>query len=105
MVRQIDLAKLEAREMQRSAEPVWLNPVRRDLPPPGRTRGAEGAAFRQRIEADLPPVMGNQDVYMVLKNLSTMPSSSPVGQCPGNGPLYRSVNEISDDGTASPPRI
>ena len=27
MVRQmLDLAKLEAREMQRSAEPVWLNP-------------------------------------------------------------------------------
>jgi len=72
MVRQmLDLARLEAREIQRSPEPVLLNPLLDELLPPLAERAVrKGILFRQRIEAQLPPVSGNRDVYhMVFKNL------------------------------------
>ena len=108
MVRQmLDLAKLEAREMQRSAEPVWLNPLFDETLPPLAERAVQkGLLFRQRIEADLPPVMGNQDVYdMVLKNLVdnaikfTPSGSVQVMARRDNGAV---VIEISDDGIGIP---
>jgi len=108
MVRQmLDLAKLEAREMQRSAEPVWLNPLFDETLPPLAERAVQkGLLFRQRIETDLPPVMGNQDVYdMVLKNLVdnaikfTPSGSVQVTARRDNGAV---VIEISDDGIGIP---
>ena len=72
MVRQmLDLAKLETREMQRSPEPVSINTIFDETLPPLADRAVQkGLLFRQRIQPDLPPVMGNFDVYdMALKNL------------------------------------
>jgi two-component system phosphate regulon sensor histidine kinase PhoR len=108
MVRQmLDLAKLEAREMQRSAEPVWLNPLFDETLPPLAERAVQkGLLFRQRIESDLPPVMGNQDIYdMVLKNLVdnaikfTPSGSVQVMARRDNGTV---LIEISDDGIGIP---
>ncbi len=108
MVRQmLDLAKLEAREMQRSAEPVWLNPLFDEALPPLAERAVQkGLLFRQRIETDLPPVMGNRDVYeMVVRNLLdnaikfTPSGSIQVAARRDNGAV---VIEVSDDGIGIP---
>jgi PAS domain S-box-containing protein len=72
MVRQmLELAKLEAREFQRSAEPVELNTLFEDMLPPLADRATEkGLAFSQRIETNLPPVLGSQETfYLIFKNL------------------------------------
>ncbi len=72
MVRQmLDLARLETRELQRSPEPVLINSLFDETLPPLAERAVEkGLLFRQRIQPDLPPVMGSIDVYdMALKNL------------------------------------
>jgi signal transduction histidine kinase len=72
MVRQmLQVAKLEARELQRSAEPVELNPIFDEmLPQLADTATEKGLSFSQRIEPDLPPVMGTKDtLYLIFKNL------------------------------------
>jgi signal transduction histidine kinase len=72
MVRQmLQLAKLEAREIQRSPEPVSLNPILDQILPPLADRATEkGLAFSQRIQNDLPPILGNEDtLYLIFKNL------------------------------------
>ncbi len=72
MVRQmLELAKLEARELQRSQEPVLLNPILAEILPPLADLATEkGLLFRQRIAADLPPVFGNgETLYLIFKNL------------------------------------
>jgi two-component system phosphate regulon sensor histidine kinase PhoR len=72
MVRQmLQLAKLEAREIQRSPEPVSLNPILDQILPPLADRATEkGLAFSQRIQSDLPPILGNEDtLYLIFKNL------------------------------------
>jgi two-component system phosphate regulon sensor histidine kinase PhoR len=72
MVRQmLQVAKLEARELQRSSEPIEFNPLFDEmLPPLADTATEKGLAFSQRIEPDLPPVMGNKDTfYLIFKNL------------------------------------
>jgi two-component system phosphate regulon sensor histidine kinase PhoR len=108
MVRQmLDLAKLEAREMQRSAEPVWLNPLFEEALPPLAERAVQkGLLFRQRIQSDLPPVLGSEEVYdMVLKNLVgnaikfTPSGSIQVSARSENGSV---VIEVSDDGIGIP---
>ncbi len=108
MVRQmLDLAKLEAREMQRSAEPVWLNPLFDEALPPLAERAVhKGLLFRQRIETDLPPVMGNRDVYeMMVRNLLdnaikfTPSGSIQVMARRDNGTV---LIEVSDDGIGIP---
>ncbi len=108
MVRQmLDLAKLEAREMQRSAEPVWLNPLFDEALPPLAERAVQkGLLFRQQIENDLPPVLGNEDIYdMVLKNLIdnaikfTPSGSVQVTARRDNGTV---VIEVSDEGIGIP---
>lgn len=72
MVRQmLQLAKLEAREIQRSPEPVSLNPILEQILPPLADRATEkGLAFSQRIQNDLPAILGNEDtLYLIFKNL------------------------------------
>jgi signal transduction histidine kinase len=72
MVRQmLQLAKLEAREIQRSPEPVSLNPILEQILPPLADRATEkGLAFSQRIQSDLPAILGNEDtLYLIFKNL------------------------------------
>jgi two-component system phosphate regulon sensor histidine kinase PhoR len=72
MVRQmLELAKMEAREFQRGAEPIRLNPLFEEILPPLADRATEkGLTFRQKIQPDLPPVLGSQDAYhLIIKNL------------------------------------
>ncbi len=72
MVRQmLQLAKQEVRELQRSSEPVDLNPVFEEMLPPLADRALErGLVFRQKIAPDLPPVLGNTETfYLIFKNL------------------------------------
>ncbi|MBE2222167.1 MAG: GAF domain-containing protein [Anaerolineae bacterium] len=72
MVRQmLQVAKLEARELQRSSEPVEFNPLFDEMLPPLADAATEqGLSFSQRIERDLPPVMGIKDTYyLIFKNL------------------------------------
>ncbi len=72
MVRQmLQLAKMEARELQRSAEMVKLNAIFDDMLPPLADRALEKKlTFRQKIEKDLPPILGSEEtLYLILKNL------------------------------------
>lgn len=72
MVRQmLQLAKLEAREIQRSAELVNLNDLFDEILPPLAERAIQkGLTFTHRIPAELPPVNGNGEMlYSVFKNL------------------------------------
>jgi two-component system, OmpR family, phosphate regulon sensor histidine kinase PhoR len=72
MVRQmLELAKLEARELQRSQEPVDLNPLFEEMLPPLADLATEkGLLFRQRIESNLPSIYGNAEtLYLIFKNL------------------------------------
>ena len=109
MIRQmLDLAKQEAREMQRNPEPVWLNPVLDEALPPLADRAVQkGLLFRQRIEPDLPPVMGSIEVYeMALKNLLenaikfTPSGSVQIAAWQENGSV---VVEVMDEGIGIPP--
>ncbi len=72
MVRQmLELAKMESREFQRGTEPVELNPMFDEMLPPLADRASEkGLTFRQKIEPDLPAIIGNPDMYyLIFKNL------------------------------------
>ena len=72
MVRQmLRLAKLEAREWQRSSEVVHLNVIFDEmLPPLADTATEKGLLFRQKVQSDLPPVRGDQETYyLIFKNL------------------------------------
>ncbi len=72
MVRQmLGLAKLEAREMQRSYETVSLNPLFEQLLPQMADRASEkGLIFRQRIAAEMPPVIGHHETFdLIFRNL------------------------------------
>ena len=72
MVRQmLQLAKLEAREMQRSAEPIDLNSLFDEILPPLAERAVQkGLTFTQRVPDELPPIMGSGEmIYSVFKNL------------------------------------
>jgi two-component system phosphate regulon sensor histidine kinase PhoR len=108
MIRQmLDLAKLEAREMRRSPEPVMLNAVFDEALPPLADRAVQkGLLFRQRIEPNLPPVLGNDEFYdMALKNLLdnaikfTPSGSVQVAAWSDNGSV---VIEVSDEGIGIP---
>lgn len=73
MVRQmLQLAKLEASEIQRSSEPMDLNDLFSELLPPLADKATEkGLTFIQRIEPDLPELTADRTImYMVFKNLT-----------------------------------
>ena len=67
----LQMAKLEAREFQRSFEHVDLNELFDELLTPLADRATEkGLLFRQRITGDLPSVLGSKETYhMIFKNL------------------------------------
>ena len=72
MVRQmLQLAKLEAREMQRSSEPVNVKDILDQLLPTMADRATEkGLTFSQRVPTKLPHTVGNEEtLYMIFKNL------------------------------------
>jgi PAS domain S-box-containing protein len=108
MIRQmLDIARVEAREMRRSPEPILLNPLFDQTLPPMADRAIQkGLLFRQRIEPDLPPVMGDVEGYiLVLNNLLdnaikfTPSGSVQLAAAKGDGII---VIEISDDGIGIP---
>ena len=60
--RMMQLAKQEARELHRSPQPVLLNPLLDDvLPPLADLAVQKGLFFRQHIEANLPPFIGDEE--------------------------------------------
>jgi two-component system, OmpR family, phosphate regulon sensor histidine kinase PhoR len=108
MVRQmLALAKLEAREVQRSQEPIDLNPIFDEMLPALADLATEkGLLFRQRIEADLPPVYGNgETLYLIFKNLVenaikfTLTGSVRVDAHQVNGTIQF---EVADEGIGIP---
>jgi two-component system phosphate regulon sensor histidine kinase PhoR len=108
LVRQmLEMAKQEARELKRSSEPVRLNPVLEDaLPLLADQAIQKGLLFRQRIQPDLPAVMGNPDTFhMILKNLVenaikfTMSGTVQITAEADNGSVQI---EIKDDGIGIP---
>jgi PAS domain S-box-containing protein len=65
--RMMQLAKLEARELQRSPQPVSLNPLLEALLSPLADQAVEkGLLFRQRIDPDLPPILGDPEQLEVI---------------------------------------
>ncbi len=72
MVRQmLQLAKMEARELQRGEKPIDLIPIFDEMIPPMADRATEkGLTFSHRIAEELPAVLGNRDMfYLIFKNL------------------------------------
>ena len=69
--RMMQLAKQDASELQRSPQPVLLNPLLDELLPPLADQALEkGLLFRQRIEPDLPPILGDpEQLEEVFSNL------------------------------------
>ena len=72
MVRQmLEVVKMEASEFQRSNDLINLNELFDEILPPLADRATEkGLTFRQRIAANMSPVLGNQETYhLIFKNL------------------------------------
>ncbi len=108
MVRQmLELAKMEAREFQRGAEPIRLNPLFDEILPPLADRATEkGLTFRQKIQPAMPPVLGSQDTFhLIFKNLIdnaikfTMSGTVRIDAWNENGSVYI---KVQDDGIGIP---
>lgn len=108
MVRQmLELAKQEARELQRSSEPVQINTIFEEtLPPLADQAIQKGLLFRQRIQPDLPPIWGSPDTFhMILKNLVenaikfTLSGTVQITAAADNGSIQI---EIKDEGIGIP---
>lgn len=72
MVRQtLQMAKLDAREIQRSSEMVDLNALLDEIIPPQADQATQkGLRFNHHVAAALPPIYGNKEtLYMIFKNL------------------------------------
>jgi two-component system phosphate regulon sensor histidine kinase PhoR len=103
----LDIAKIQAGEVRRSPESVWLNALLEETLPPWADKAIQkGLLFRQRIEPDLPPVMGTVDGYNLIFNnlldnaIKFTPSGSvQVAAWKADGTV---VIEISDDGIGIP---
>ena len=69
----LGLAKMEAREQQRTYEPIVLNAIfDKFLPQMADSATQKGLVFRQRVAADLPKVWGNLETYdLIFRNLVT----------------------------------
>ncbi|MEJ2749383.1 MAG: HAMP domain-containing sensor histidine kinase [Anaerolineae bacterium] len=109
MVRQmLQLAKMEARELQRSAGPVYLNAIFDEMLPPLADRALEKKlTFRQKIGKNLPPVLGNEEtLYLIIKNLIdnaikfTLSGTVSVKAWEKDGRIFV---EVKDEGIGNPP--
>jgi PAS domain S-box-containing protein len=69
--RMMQLAKQESSELQRSAQPVQINAILDELLSPLADQALEkGLLFRQRIQPDLPPVLGDAEhLEEIFRNL------------------------------------
>lgn len=69
--RMMQLAKQEAKEFHRSPEPIQLNPLLDDtLPQLADQAVQKGLYFRQKIENDLPPIIGDEERFEeIISNL------------------------------------
>ncbi len=108
MVRQmLEVVKMEANEFQRSNDQVNLNDLFDEILPPLADRAIEkGLTFRQRITADMPPLLGNQETYhLIFKNLIdnavkfTLSGTVRVEAYPENSQI---VVQVKDDGIGIP---
>jgi signal transduction histidine kinase len=62
--RMMQLAKQEARELHRSPEPIFLNPLLDEILPQLADQAIQkGLYFRQNIEKDLPPINGDEERF------------------------------------------
>lgn len=109
MIRQmLDLAKLDAQELNRTPQPVSLNTVFEEILPPLADRAVQkGLLYRHRIESDLPLVLGNLEVYgeiisILLDNaIKYTPSGSIIVNARHENDMV--IIEIIDDGIGIPP--
>ncbi|RIK24449.1 MAG: hypothetical protein DCC51_00040 [Anaerolineae bacterium] len=109
MIRQmLDLAKLDAQELNRTPQPVSLNTVFEEILPPLADRAVQkGLLYRHRIESDLPLVLGNLEVYgeiisILLDNaIKYTPSGSIIVNARHENDMV--IIEIFDDGIGIPP--
>ena len=108
MVRQmLEVVKMEANEFQRSNDRVNLNELFDEILPPLADRATEkGLTFRQRITADMPPLLGNQETYhLIFKNLIdnavkfTLSGAVRVEAYPEGSQI---VVQVKDDGIGIP---
>jgi PAS domain S-box-containing protein len=69
--RMMQLARQESSELQRSAQPVTINPILDELLSPLADQALEkGLLFRQRVQPDLPPVLGDAEhLEEIFRNL------------------------------------
>ena len=69
--RMMQLAKQQARELQRSPEPLLLNPILDDVLPALADQATQkGLFFRRNIEPNLPPILGDVErVEEIVNNI------------------------------------
>ncbi len=110
MVRQmLQLARLEARELNRSTESTDLISLFDQLLPPLADQATEkGLAFRQHIPNSLPAVKGNEDtLHLVFRNLIEnsikFTYAGKVG-IEARTDIDTITVEVSDDGIGMPPQ-
>jgi PAS domain S-box-containing protein len=105
--RMMQLAKQESSELQRSAQPVFLNPLLAELLSPLADQAIEkGLLFRQRIEPDLPPILGDseqlEEIFgnLVVNAIKFTPSGSVTVEAKEQD--NRIIVEIRDQGIGIP---
>jgi two-component system phosphate regulon sensor histidine kinase PhoR len=105
--RMMQLAKQEARELLRSPEPVLLNPLFDELLPPLADQAVEkGLLFKQRIEPDLPPILGDieqlEEIFgnLIVNAIKFTPSGSITVTAKRDGD--RIMVDIIDQGIGIP---
>jgi two-component system sensor histidine kinase VicK len=105
--RMMQLARQEARELQRSPQAVYLSPLLEELLPPLADQAVEkGLLFRQKIEPNLPPVLGDREQLeeiisnLVVNAIKFTPAGS-VGICVATSNNQISI-EVTDKGIGIP---
>jgi signal transduction histidine kinase len=62
--RMMQLAKQGARELHHSPVPIYLNPILDDILPQFADQAVQkGLYFRQKVEENLPPILGNEERF------------------------------------------
>jgi len=105
--RMMQLVRQEARELQRSPQAVYLNPLLAELLPPLADQAVEkGLLFRQKIEPDLPQILGDpeqlEEVFgnLLVNAIKFTPAGSVTISAKANND--RILVEIVDQGIGIP---